>query len=38
MLDQAQLALTANKKVWVQVLDTRQHNGYCFANRIDVLK
>ena len=38
MLDQAQLALAANKKVWVQVLDTSTHNGYCFANRIDVIK
>ncbi len=38
MLDQAQLALAADKKVWVQILDTSTHNGYCFANRIDVLK
>ena len=38
MLDQAQLALAANKKVWVQVVDTSLHNGYCFANRIDVIK
>ncbi len=38
MLDQAQLALVANKRVWVQVVDTSTHNGYCFANRIDVIK
>ena len=38
MLDQAQLALAANKKVWLQVVDTSLHNGYCFANRIDVIK
>ena len=38
MLDQAQLALAANKKVWVQVVDTSQHNGYCMASRIDVIK
>lgn len=38
MLDQAQLALVANKRVWVQFVDTSTHNGYCFANRIDVIK
>ena len=38
MLDQAQLALAANKKVLVRFTDTSLHNGYCFANRIDVLK
>ena len=38
MLDQAQLALSLNKKVKVFVDDTKKHNSYCFANRIDVIK
>jgi len=38
MLDQAQLALAANKQVLVQFTDTSLHNGYCFASRIDVVK
>jgi hypothetical protein len=38
MLDQAQLALSLNKKVVVTVDDTKKHNGYCFASRIDVFK
>jgi len=37
MLDQAQLALSTGKKVYVQVRDNQKHNGYCFAKRIDVL-
>jgi hypothetical protein len=39
LLDQAQLALAAGRDVQVQVWfdDTRKHNGYCFAYRIDVL-
>ncbi|RKT43657.1 hypothetical protein [Thiocapsa rosea] len=36
MLDQAQLALATNKSVMVVVDDSRRHNGYCFASRIDV--
>lgn len=38
VLDQAQLALTANKRVDVYFTDSMKHNGYCFASRIDVLK
>ncbi len=38
MLDQAQLALAANKNVSVVVDDSRKHNGYCFATRIDVIR
>jgi hypothetical protein len=36
LLDQAQLALAANKQVSVYFRDDQKHNGYCFANRIDV--
>ncbi len=38
MLDQAQLALASNKTVSVTIDDTKKHNGYCFASRIDVIK
>lgn len=37
-LDQAQLALAAGKRVRVIVDDSKKHNGYCFARRIDVYK
>lgn len=36
MVDQAQLALAAGKQVQVWFQDDKIHNGYCFANRIDV--
>lgn len=36
MLDQAQLALATSRRVQVVVDDSRRHNGYCFATRIDV--
>jgi hypothetical protein len=36
MLDQAQLALATGMRVLVVVDDSKQHNGYCFASRIDV--
>ncbi len=38
MVDQAQLALATDKTVMVVVDDSRKHNGYCFAQRIDVIK
>jgi len=38
MLDQAQLALSLNKQLYVTVDDTKLHNGYCVALRVDVLK
>jgi len=36
MLDQAQLALATGMQVTVTVDDSRTHNGYCFASRIDL--
>lgn len=36
MLDQAQLAKALGRPVTVVVDDTKKHNGFCFANRIDV--
>jgi hypothetical protein len=36
MVDQAQLALATGKKAFVLIQDNKKHNGYCFANRIDV--
>jgi hypothetical protein len=38
LLDQAQLALALNKQVMVTVDDTKKHNDYCFASRIEVIK
>ncbi len=38
MLDQAQLALVTTKTVSVTINDANKHNGYCFAQRIDVLQ
>lgn len=38
MLDQAQLALATGKTIAVWFQDDKKHNGYCFANRIDVLR
>jgi hypothetical protein len=37
MLDQAQLALATGMRVLVVVDNTKVHNGYCVASRIDVL-
>lgn len=37
MLDQAQLALSLNKQVVVRVDDTKKHDSYCVATRIDVI-
>jgi len=37
-VDQAQLALATNKNVLVIIDDSRRHNGYCFASRIDVAR
>ena len=36
--DQAQLALAGDHLVFVLVDDSRKHNGYCYAPRIDVIK
>ena len=38
MFDSAQMAYTLGQSVRVWVDDTKKHNGYCYANRIDVLK
>jgi hypothetical protein len=38
MLDQAQLALATGKNVAVVFRDDKKHNGYCYANRIDVIR
>jgi hypothetical protein len=37
MFDSAQMAYALGKEVVVQVDDTKKHNGYCYAGRIDVL-
>ncbi len=36
MLDQAQLALATGMEVFVRLDDSKTHNGYCFATRIDL--
>ena len=36
MLDQAQLAWATKRQVLVKVDDTKLHNGYCTATRLDV--
>jgi hypothetical protein len=38
MFDQAQMAFTLGRKVEIYVDDTKKHNGYCYGNRINVLK
>ncbi len=37
MFDQAQMAFALDRQVRIYVDDTKSHNGFCFANRIDVL-
>lgn len=36
MADQAQLAVATGNSVCLTIQDDKKHNGYCFANRIDV--
>lgn len=36
LLDQAQLALATGKSVRLVVQDSKTHNGYCFAWRLDI--
>ena len=38
MFDQAQMAFALERKVQIYVDDTKKHNGYCYGNRIEVLK
>lgn len=37
MFDSAQLALALDKEVLVIVDDLKKHNGFCYAERIDIL-
>lgn len=37
-LDIAELALATGKRVEVWFQDDKTHNGYCYANRIDVIR
>jgi hypothetical protein len=37
MFDSAQMAYALGKRVFLQVVDTKKHNGYCYASRVDVL-
>ena len=37
MVDQAQLAIATGKQVGVWFQDDKMHNGYRFANRIDIV-
>jgi hypothetical protein len=37
MFDSAQMAYALGKRVFLQVEDTKKHNGYCYASRVDVL-
>lgn len=34
----AQLALVTDKKLTLTIDNSRKHNGYCFARRVDVIK
>jgi len=36
-LDQAQMAMALNKRVHLYIEDSKKHNGYCFARRIDIV-
>ena len=37
-VDVAELALATGKRVIVYFRDTEKHNGYCFADRIDIVR
>ena len=37
MFDSAQLAFVLGNRVLLVIDDTKKHNGYCYADRIDVL-
>ena len=36
--ENAKMALAMNKPVYVLFDDSKKHNGYCFARRVDVIK
>jgi hypothetical protein len=38
MFDSAQMAYALGKKVFIEVDDTKKHNGFCYASRIDVFQ
>ena len=38
MFDSAQMAYALGKKVSIEVNDTKKHNGYCYASRVDVFQ
>ena len=38
LLQVALIAQTMNKKISVQVDNSKKHNGYCIARRIDIMK
>ena len=38
MLDLAKMAFAMDKKLAFYFSDTRKHNGYCVATRVDILK
>jgi len=37
MLDMAQMAKALDKNILVTVDDTKKHNGFCYASRIDIM-
>ena len=37
VFDSAQLAFVSRREAFVWVDDTKKHNGFCFANRVDVV-
>ena len=36
--ENAKMALAMNKQVYVEFDDSKRHNNYCFARRVDVIK
>ena len=38
LFETAQIALATGKDVRVYVTDSAKHNGYCFANRVDLFR
>jgi len=38
MFDSAQMAYALGKEVFIEVDDTKKHNGFCYASRIDVFQ
>jgi hypothetical protein len=38
MLEMSQMAYVLEKEVFIQIDDSRKHNGYCLAYRVDLLQ